>query len=374
MVVCKLNGGKMQTICMDICADFHPKSRNFARKKQETMSKALMSMAVMLMLMACTGKELQGKYVLDGAWVLKSITSPDGNSWYYSLEGSGTSCMVYDCDSALYVCELAKAPGELVIVPTNRMAVTLVDKGGGNNIYLEDESPRPLTLTDTTLTIQRSGRQYVYTRVDDIYREWGADIRNIVSNELNGESNGDVRRYVLSERERQQQNIIQWLAAALCLIVVGGAQYFYSSQRDKRRMRMQLQQIKEQHADRALSVRKAMEDEELRFLNSSQYVALQQRLSNGQPLKDEEWQQVEALLRSAYPGFTSQLHGLYPMSELEYRTCLLVKLRIATRDMAAVLARDVSTISTVRSRLYKKVFGQKGSTRKWDDFILSIGA
>lgn len=259
---------------MDICAEFHPKSRNFARKKQETMSKALMSMAVMLMLMACTGKEQQGKYVLDGAWVLKSTTSPEGYSRYYSLEGSGTSCMVYDCDSALYVCELAKAPGELVIVPTNRMAVTLVDKGGGNNIYLEDESPRPLTLTDTTLTIQRSGRQYVYTRADDIYREWGADIRNIVSNELNGETNGDVRRYVLSERERQQQSIIQWLAAALCLIVVGGAQYFYSSQRDKRRMRMQLQQIKEQHADRALSVRKAMEDEELRFLNSSEYVAL----------------------------------------------------------------------------------------------------
>ena len=48
--------------------------------------------------------------------------------------------------------------------------------------------------------------------------------------------------------------------------------------------------------------------------------------------------------------------------------------RLAEEKAAAVLARDVSTISTVRSRLYKKVFGQKGSTRKWDDFILSIGA
>jgi hypothetical protein len=41
--------------------------------------------------------------------------------------------------------------------------------------------------------------------------------------------------------------------------------------------------------------------------------------------------------------------------------------------MAVVLARDASTISTVRSRLYKKVFGRKGGAREWDDFILSIG-
>ena len=340
------------------------------------MRKALLMMAVVLMLMACGGgKQPRSKYILDGAWILTRTMNPEGYSRDYSMDGSGTSCLVYDCDSALYVCELAVAPGGLVIVPTNKLVVTLVDRGGGTDIiYLEDDRPRPLTLTDTTLTIQRNGVQYVYARADDIYREWGADIRSIVSNELNGGDTGDVRRYVLSRRERQQQNIIQWLAAALCLIVVGGAQYFYSSQRDKSRLRMQLQQIEEQHADRALSVRKAMEDEELRFLNSGQYVAMQQRLSGGQCLKDEEWQQVEALLKSAYPGFTSQLHGLYPMSELEYRTCLLVKLRIPTRDMAAVLARDVSTISTVRSRLYKKVFGQKGSTRQWDDFILSIGA
>ena len=62
------------------------------------------------------------------------------------------------------------------------------------------------------------------------------------------------------------------------------------------------------------------------------------------------------------------------MSELEYQVCLLVKLRIVPSDIAAVLARDVSTISTVRSRLYKKVFGQKGGAKEWDEFLLSIGA
>ena len=61
------------------------------------------------------------------------------------------------------------------------------------------------------------------------------------------------------------------------------------------------------------------------------------------------------------------------MSELEYQTCLLIKLRVAPKDIAAVLMRDVSTISTVRSRLYYKVFGRKGGTREWDEFVYSIG-
>ena len=34
----------------------------------------------------------------------------------------------------------------------------------------------------------------------------------------------------------------------------------------------------------------------------------------------------------------------------------------------------VCAISTVRSRLYKKVFGQKGGAKEWDEFLLSIGA
>lgn len=61
------------------------------------------------------------------------------------------------------------------------------------------------------------------------------------------------------------------------------------------------------------------------------------------------------------------------MSELEYHTCLLIKLRIAPTDIASVLARDVSTISTLRNRLYKKVLGPNGGAKEWDEFLLSIG-
>ena len=90
-------------------------------------------------------------------------------------------------------------------------------------------------------------------------------------------------------------------------------------------------------------------------------------------MKEQDWQQVEQHLKTIYPGFTSQLRSLYPMSEQEYHTCLLIKLRIPTKDIAAVLAREANTISSLRKRLYKKVFDREGGAREWDDFILSIG-
>ena len=83
--------------------------------------------------------------------------------------------------------------------------------------------------------------------------------------------------------------------------------------------------------------------------------------------------QLEQMLKTVYPGFCSQLRGLHTMSSLEFQTCLLIKLRIAPKDIANVLTRDMSTISTVRSRLYKKVFDKKGGAKEWDDFIMSIG-
>ena len=119
-------------------------------------------------------------------------------------------------------------------------------------------------------------------------------------------------------------------------------------------------------------MRQAIESVESSFYASDDYQMLQRRIATGQLLKDDDWHDIEAQLRKVYPGFGSQLRGLYTMSELEYQVCLLIKLRIAPKDIATILARDMSTISTVRSRLYKKVFGRKGGARDWDEFILSM--
>ena len=144
--------------------------------------------------------------------------------------------------------------------------------------------------------------------------------------------------------------------------------------KEKRRLQLQLQQIHEVQQERPKAVRQAIESVDAAYFASDEYLSLQRRIATGETLKDDDWNNIKSQIKKIYPGFSSQLRNLYAMSELEYQVCLLIKLRVAPSDMAVVLARDASTISTVRSRLYKKVFSQKGGAREWDEFILSIGA
>lgn len=292
------------------------------------------------------------------------------------MEGNGTYCQLYDRDSTLYVCRMSATPTGLVIMPTDKRQVTLIDKGDGEYFYLEDDDPHPLTVSsDTAITIQRNGILYSWVRADGIYHEWGTEIRDIIAKDLDSEDNAYNNNYVLSAKERQQERTIQRhgiLFALLFTIALLIAQYAISKRKAMRRLQLQLQQIQEVRENRPQEVRQATMSVEKAFFASDDYAALQRRITHGQTMKEEEWRQVERHLKAIYPGFTTQLRSLYPVSELEYHVCLLIKLRIAPKDIANILSRDVSTISTVRSRLYKKVYGKKGGAKEWDDFILAM--
>lgn len=326
------------------------------------------------MMAACSETtNVKQTYVMHGAWTLRHIEYPTGTELNYPTESGETFCRIYDGDSIFYECQLATTATGMIILPHKAMDVTLIDKGGGERIYLEGDNPQPLTIVnDSTAVIQHNGALSTWLKDNYIYSEWGDEIRDIVIKDGNNDT--EPHYYVLSTKERQQASTIHWLVYAIGLILLIAIQYVVANQRSKRHLQLQLRLIQEEHTERAQAVRQAITAEEDRYFSSDEHTALQQRIASGLRLKEEDWAAIEQQLKAVYPGFTSQLHGLYPMSELEYETCLLIKLRIAPKDIATVLARDVSTISTVRSRLYKKVFGRKGSTKEWDDFVLSIGA
>ena len=342
------------------------------------MRNALLILMSVLMILGCGDKtEEQQSYILQGAWLLQHVEYPSGSTDDYDLKGNGTFCVIYEGDSLLYECWIATAPSGLVIIPTAKADITLIDKGGGEMLYLEDNDPHPLSISDSIITIQRNGVLYSWTRADDIYNEWGKEITGIVTNDIQEEGVYEASRYVLSAKERQQERTIQqffYLSVLVVLTALVAAHLAIINRKAKRQLQLQLQQIQEVQKNRPQAVRQIVATVENEFFSSDEYATLQRRIASGQLMKEEEWQQVEKHLRTIYPGFTSQLRSLYSMSELEYQTCLLIKLRIVPKDIAAVLARDISTISTVRSRLYKKVFGRKGGAKEWDDFILSVVA
>lgn len=336
----------------------------------------IISSVVLLTLFSCTDQQklTREDFDLTGAWVLRHVEFPWGTEYDCSMDGNGTSCLIYDRQNMLYECNISSTSSGLLIQPTAKSIVTLTYKGGGEWLYLEDGDPHPLSVSDSTITIQRIGILYTFSRADDLYDEWGADIRDIIESESISKGFANAHHYVLSARERRQANYIQWLLAAVAIIAIIAVTNHIVSRHRRQQLWLQLRQIQEMRENRPQQVRQAAKSVENSFFTSDEYAILQRRMATGQLMKDEEWLQVEHSLKSIYPGFTTQLQSLYPMSNVEYHTCLLIKLRIPTKDIATVLARELNTISTMRKRLYKKVFNREGGAKEWDDFILSIGS
>ena len=349
----------------------------FADEKRETMKKILIILAMGSLLFGCSQAEEEGeKYLLQGVWTARHGEFPTGETWDYPTESGNSFCRIFDGDSMVYKCRLSVTGGSMVVMPLEKCEVTLIDKGRGDVFYLEDGDPYPLTIeNDSTITIQMDGVRNTWVRDDRLTQEWGTEMRNLIAGAQQTEVESEARHYVLSAVVRQQESTIHRLVYILLgIVIVLGilAQRVIASQRSKHRLQRQLQQIQEEHDTRPQPVRQAMRKVEEAFFSSEEYAALHKRIANGQHMEEENWNEVEKLLKQVYPGFTNKLRSLYRMSELEYQVCLLIKLHIPPKDIASVLCRDVSTISTVRSRLYQKVFARKGGAKEWDEFILTI--
>jgi len=105
---------------------------------------------------------------------------------------------------------------------------------------------------------------------------------------------------------------------------------------------------------------------------STVYQRIKQYLATGQSMNEEDWAELTEVVNGVYSGFTGKLFSLYHMSDQDYHVSLLIKIRLQPKDIATLTAHSKESVASTRSRLYTKIFGKKGSTKDWDDFILSI--
>lgn len=108
------------------------------------------------------------------------------------------------------------------------------------------------------------------------------------------------------------------------------------------------------------------------IFSSEVYQRVKTLLATGKCLNNSDWQQIEQVVNSVYTNFTERLFSLYPLSEHDYHVCLLTKIRLQPKDIAALTSHSKESVATTRSRLYHKVFGRKGSSKDWDDFVLTL--
>ena len=90
------------------------------------------------------------------------------------------------------------------------------------------------------------------------------------------------------------------------------------------------------------------------------------------PVTDNDWQELKETVERLYPTFyhDTNSHGI--LSEKDYRTCLLVKTGFTPTEIDHLMGLPISSTSTNRQRLMKKVFGTEGKAKEFDQKILSI--
>ncbi len=143
-------------------------------------------------------------------------------------------------------------------------------------------------------------------------------------------------------------------------------------QNNRKKIQLLQSRLDNIHAMQKMAVIEKPRQDMSTIFSSDVYQRLQQCLNEGRNLSDADWQELTDVVDSVYSGFTDKLYSLYRMSPQDYHVSLLIKMRLQPKDIAVLTAHSKESVATTRSRLYQKVFGKKGSTRDWDDFILSI--
>jgi regulator of replication initiation timing len=122
----------------------------------------------------------------------------------------------------------------------------------------------------------------------------------------------------------------------------------------------------------AIIEKEKREQAETIIFSSTVYRKIQDSLNSGRSLAHQDWTELSELVNSVYTGFAEKLYSLYRMSEQDYHVSLLIKVRIQPKDIALLTAHSKESVASTRSRLYQKVFGEKGSSKDWDDFVLTL--
>ncbi len=102
------------------------------------------------------------------------------------------------------------------------------------------------------------------------------------------------------------------------------------------------------------------------------YDMIKERIRANKALLASDWNKINSFVDMSYPDFKSTLLSLSALETNDYRICVLVKLGLLNSEIAKLSCRRASTISMARTNLYKKIKGESGTAKDFDNFIKSL--
>jgi len=301
-------------------------------------------------------------FSIVGTWELNEIRFLTGQRvdvhtgyeyvWYRFFEEDGT----------YYVAELnAGGMGKKPLKP-HEMSEYFFMMSPYDTVFIEHGRMRGLIIMDNrTMGIDRGDYVEVYMRNDELPANVVSEIEGEVEAALRPNQGGDTQ-YIMPASSANDDNK-GWIWIVVLVVVAAGALYLLYKEKNKDKQPKAEKDVVEMEED---------EQENHAFIHSDYYLALRQRLHEGPTLKPDEWKELETQMKSAYPKFFRKLAGMCQLSEVELRVIMLTKLGIPPSAIAIHTCREYSSISSIRSRLYYKLFGKKGGAKDLDDFIINL--
>ena len=124
-----------------------------------------------------------------------------------------------------------------------------------------------------------------------------------------------------------------------------------------------LQEENEKYKNNELLVRKSAEN----ILNESEaYQLLQKKACACGTLNDEEWRELNELVKNVFPGFftfLSQRNYLLNNS-YDFKICVLFRLHIGMKDAGGLVGISKASVSRISSDIMQKLFGERGSGKE----------
>lgn len=173
-------------------------------------------------------------------------------------------------------------------------------------------------------------------------------------------------------RIRHQQSVLQMRQAQEDLIALHDQQYSNLIDEKNRSIQLLQKQLEDysglinHYNPSSLEERLSSSNVILRFRNKLNYP---QKVE----LDENDWQELNDLINCEIPRFFGLMNKEKPLSLMEYRLCILIRLGFQPKEQMILLSLPPTyNITVYRKRLYKKIFGVDGSPKELDRIIHEI--
>ena len=160
------------------------------------------------------------------------------------------------------------------------------------------------------------------------------------------------------------------LVLALIILVAGMIYMGRNTHIFHKKQRLNKELTLEENSQVTLSEKQQSLEERLEAFQQSAIYLHFCRVTQSRELSEDHWRQLVNALNKVYPTFISKLYSLNPkLTELELRTCCLIKIGISTNRISALIAHSPSAVNSILTRLYHKMTGEKTNMSVAREFL-----